>query len=65
MAPGMEQTARICFPAARRVTDRFHDAKLAYEAVRNEGEARWEAWMRNPYRWHMPGHAERYIMLSI
>jgi transposase len=33
MAPNMEQTARICFPAARRVTDRFHVQKLAYEAV--------------------------------
>ena len=29
MAPNMEQTARICFPAARRVTDRFHVQKLA------------------------------------
>ena len=33
MAPNMEQIARICFPAARRVTDRFHVQKLAYEAV--------------------------------
>ena len=35
MAPNMEQTARICFPAARRVTDRFHVQKLAYEAVQD------------------------------
>lgn len=26
---------KICFPAARRVTDRFHVQKLAYEAVQN------------------------------
>ena len=24
MAPNMEQIARTCFPAAKRVTDRFH-----------------------------------------
>ena len=35
VAPNMEQTARICFPAARRVTDRFHVQKLAYEAVQD------------------------------
>ncbi len=29
MAPNMEQIARVCFPAARRVTDRFHVQKLA------------------------------------
>ena len=29
----LEQIARICFPAAKRVTDRFHVQKLAYEAV--------------------------------
>ena len=29
----MEQIARSCFPAAKRVTDRFHVQKLAYEAV--------------------------------
>ena len=33
MPPNMEQIARICFPAAQRVTDRFHVQKLAYEAV--------------------------------
>ena len=35
MAPNMEQIARICFPAARRVTNRFHVQKLAYEAVQD------------------------------
>ena len=44
MAPNMEQTARICFPAARLVTDRFHVQKLAYEAVQEmRVKARWEA----------------------
>ena len=33
MAPNMEQIARTCFPAAKRVTDRCHVQKLAYEAV--------------------------------
>ena len=44
MAPNMEQTARICFPAARRVTDRFHVQKLAYGAVQEmRVKTRWEA----------------------
>ena len=44
MAPNMEQTARICFPAARRVTDCFHVQKLAYEAVQEmRVKARWVA----------------------
>ena len=29
MAPNMEQIARVCFPVARRVMDRFHVQKLA------------------------------------
>ena len=44
MAPNMEQIARSCFPAAKRVTDRFHVQKLAYEAVQEmRVNARWEA----------------------
>lgn len=44
MAPNMEQIARACFPAAKRVTDRFHVQKLAYEAVQEmRVKARWEA----------------------
>ena len=44
MAPNMEQIARICFPAARCVTDRFHVQKLVYEAVQEmRVKARWEA----------------------
>ena len=45
MAPNMEQIARICFPAAKRVTDRFHVQKVAYKAVQEmRVKARWEAW---------------------
>ena len=44
MAPNMEQIARICFPAAKRVTDRFHVQKVAYKAVQEmRVKARWEA----------------------
>ena len=44
MAPNMELIARTCFPAAKRVTDRFHVQKLAYEAVQEmRVKARWEA----------------------
>lgn len=44
MAPNMEQIARTCFPAAKRVTDRFHVQKLVYEAVQEmRVKARWEA----------------------
>lgn len=40
----MGQTARVCFPAARRVTDRFHVRKLAFEALQEmRVKARWEA----------------------
>ncbi|MFR5757952.1 MAG: transposase [Bacteroides cellulosilyticus] len=43
-SPNMEQIARSCFPAAKRVTDRFHVRNWAYEAVQEMREkARWEA----------------------
>lgn len=43
MAPNMEQTARVCFPAARRVTDPFHVQKLAYKAIQEMRiKIRWE-----------------------
>ena len=51
MAPNMEQIARICFPAARRVTDRFHVQKLAYEAVQDmRVKAVGKHLMKSPYR---------------
>ena len=44
MAPNMEQIARICFPAAKRVTDRFHVQKLAYKDHAGDAcKSRWEA----------------------
>lgn len=44
MAPNMAQIARICFPAAKEVIDRFHVQKLAFEAVQEMRiKARWEA----------------------
>lgn len=44
MVPNMAQIARICFPAAKQVIDRFHVQKLAFEAVQEMRiKARWEA----------------------
>lgn len=44
MAPNMAQIARICFPAAKQVIDRFHVQKLAFEAIQEmRVKARWEA----------------------
>lgn len=42
MAPAMERIARLAFPQAILVTDRFHVQKLAYDAVQE---------MRIAYRW--------------
>lgn len=44
MAPNMELIAKTCFPAAKRVIDRFHVQQLAFEAVQEMRiKARWEA----------------------
>lgn len=44
MAPNMELIAKTCFPAAKRVIDRFHVQQLAFEAVQQMRiKARWEA----------------------
>ena len=44
MAPNMELIAKTCFPVAKRVTDRFHVQKLAFEAVQEMRiKARWQA----------------------
>ena len=64
MAPNMEQIARICFPAAKRVTDRFHVQKLAYEAVqemRVKGSLG-RLWMKSPLSLLMQRPVERCIM---
>ena len=64
MAPNMEQIARSCFPAAKRVTDRFHVQKLAYEAVQQmRVKARWEALDENPHRLPMQKPVVGYITL--
>ena len=40
----MARIARLCFPAAKLVIDRFHVQKLAFEAVQEMRiKARWEA----------------------
>ena len=63
MAPNMEQIARICFPAAKRVTDRFHVQKLAYEAVQEmRVKAAGRLWMKSPLRLLMQRPVERCIM---
>lgn len=44
MAPNMAQIARVCFPAAKQVIDRFHVQQLAFEAVQEMRiKARWLA----------------------
>ncbi len=44
MAPNMELIAKTCFPAAKRVIDRFHVQQLAFEAVQQMRiKARWQA----------------------
>jgi len=44
MASNMGQIAKVCFPAARQVVDRFHVQQLAFEAVQEMRiKARWEA----------------------
>lgn len=44
MAPNMEAIAKLCFPSAMQVTDRFHVQKLCYEAVQEKRiKYRWEA----------------------
>jgi transposase len=44
MAPDMKLIAKTCFPVAKRVIDRFHVQKLAYDAVQEMRiKARWEA----------------------
>lgn len=44
MAPNMQMIAKTCFPAAKRVIDRFHVQQPAFEAVQEMRiKARWEA----------------------
>lgn len=63
MAPNMSLIAKTCFPAAKRVIDRFHVQKPAYEAVQQMRiKARWEALDRETLDTH-PAKAkgEKYV----
>lgn len=54
MAPNMELIAKTCFPAAKRVIDRFHVQQLAFEAVQQMRiKARWEAMDREAIDMHL------------
>jgi len=54
MAPNMELIAKTCFPAAKRVIDRFHVQQLAFEAVQEMRiKARWEALDREAIEIHL------------
>jgi transposase len=63
MASNMELIAKTCFPAAKRVIDRFHVQKLAYEAVQEmRVKARWEALDRETVEIHLARtKKEKYI----
>jgi Transposase and inactivated derivatives len=63
MAPNMELICRTCFPAAKRVIDRFHVQKLAYDAVQEMRiKARWEALDKEAIEIHLAKtKGERYI----
>lgn len=63
MAPNMELIARTCFPAAKRVVDRFHVQQLAFEAVQEMRiKARWEALDQEAIEIHWAkAKGERYV----
>ena len=55
MAPNMAKAIRRCFRNARRVVDRFHVQKLAYDAVQE---------LRIKYRWEVLDAESKKIMES-
>ena len=55
MAANMEKIARLCFPSALLVTDRFHVQKLAYDALQE---------MRIKYRWEALDQENEMIGMS-
>lgn len=63
MAGNMELIAKTCFPAAKRVIDRFHVQKLAYDAVQQMRiKARWEALDKEAIAIHLANcKGEKYI----
>ena len=63
MASNMELIVKTCFPAAKRVIDRFHVQKLAYDAVQEMRiKARWEALDKEAIAIHLSKYkGEKYI----
>jgi transposase len=63
MAPNMELIAKTCFPAAKRVIDRFHVQQLAFDAVQEMRiKARWQALDRETIDMHTAKtKGEKYI----
>lgn len=63
MAPNMSLIAKTCFPVAKRVIDRFHVQKLAYEAVQQMRiKAIWEALDRETLDTHLAkAKGEKYV----
>ena len=63
MASNMELIVKTCFPAAKRVIDRFHVQKLAYDAVQEMCiKARWEALDKEAIAIHLSKYkGEKYI----
>jgi transposase len=63
MAPNMELIAKTCFPAAKRVIDRFHVQQLAFEAVQQMRiKARWQALDKEAIEIHLAKtKGEKYI----
>ena len=62
MAPNMEQIARICFPAAKRVTDRFHVQKLRHRSCAGDAGKKLAGrlWMKSPLRLLMQRPGKMY-----
>jgi len=63
MAPNMQLIGRTCFPAAKRVIDRFHVQKLAMEALQQMRiKARWEALDKEAIEIHLAKvKGEKYV----
>lgn len=55
MAANMEKIARLCFPSALLVIDRFHVQKLAYDALQE---------MRIKYKWEALNQENEMVVMS-
>ena len=75
MASNMGQIAKVCFPAARQVVDRFHVQQLAFEAVQEMRiKARWEAMDKENLeiayskacgQTYQPGYTRSYVTCAL